>query len=185
LADYAHSKGLRLGIYSDIGPLTCQKYPGSYGHYEQDAMTFATWKIDFLKLDFCNLVQDQQEHPWKYYQEMSNALNKTGLPILFNICNWGIQNPWEWASNMANSWRISKDIVPRWGTLMQILDIMTPLSYVLVVLTVQKYAGPGQWNDMDMLEVDVNYLRRGLNGNRISFSLHLMGIHANTVNFGK
>ncbi|KAL0483592.1 alpha-galactosidase [Acrasis kona] len=148
LSDYAHSKGLKLGIYSDVGYNTCAGYPGSGDkYYEIDAKTFAKWGIDYLKLDYCNTDKAMEAEPWKYYERMSLALNSTGRPIFYSICNWGVKNPWEWAPKISNSWRTTGDIEPKWASVISILDINKPLY---------KYSGPYTFNDPDMLEVDVD-----------------------------
>jgi alpha-galactosidase len=104
LADYAHSKNIKLGIYSDVGIKTCAGYPGSYGYYKIDADTFASWNVDYLKFDYCYTFKNITEKPWIFYGEMSDALNKTGRPILFSICNWGESKPHLWAPKIANTW---------------------------------------------------------------------------------
>jgi len=148
LSDYAHSKGLKLGIYSDVGFRTCAGYPGSgKDFYEIDAKTFAKWEIDYLKFDYCNTDKDIEAEPWKFYGRMSQALNSTGRPIFFSICNWGVKNPWEWAPKIANSWRTTGDIEPKWDSVTNILDLNRPLF---------KYSGPYAHNDPDMLEVEVD-----------------------------
>lgn len=112
LAKYVKSKGLKLGIYSDVGLLTCAGRLGSYGHYDIDAQTFSDWGIEYLKLDFCNLELDEYIEPNYYYGLMSTALNKTSSEIFFSVCNWGWLAPYLWAPRIANSWRISLDIFP-------------------------------------------------------------------------
>jgi alpha-galactosidase len=146
-----------MGIYSDVGYKTCQNFPGSYDNYEIDAQTYADWGIDFLKLDFCNTNPDIEATPWKYYERMSVALNKTGRPIVYSICNWGVKNPWEWAPAMSNSkiitctnmivWRTTGDSQVLFERILQILDDQRPLY---------KYAGESAWNDPDMLLAGVN-----------------------------
>ncbi len=152
LADYVHSKGLKLGIYSDAGTKTCAGYPGSLGHEYQDALTYAEWGVDYLKYDWCNT---EDINPKGAYRVMRDALKTAGRPILFSICEWGDNQPWEWASDIGHSWRTTGDIYPCWNCefnhgswsswgVLRILDKQEGL---------RKYAGPGHWNDMDMMEV--------------------------------
>ncbi|CAN1166953.1 unnamed protein product [Linum perenne] len=112
LADYVHSKGLKLGIYSDAGNLTCSKLqPGSLGYEEQDAKTFASWGIDFLKYDNCH---DNGLTPRVRYPVMSKALMNTGRSIFFSLCEWGRDDPATWAPAIGNSWRTTGDISDKW-----------------------------------------------------------------------
>lgn len=142
LADYVHSKGLKLGIYSDAGYKTCAKaQPGSLGYEEQDAKTFASWGVDYLKYDNCN---NGDLKPLERYPEMSKALMKAGHPIYFSICEWGDMHPARWAAAYGNSWRTTNDIEDTW-------DSMTSRADQNEVWA--EYARPGGWNDPDMLEV--------------------------------
>ena len=151
LADYVHSKGLKLGIYSDAGSRTCAGFPGSLGHESQDAIQYARWEIDYLKYDWCNA---NNVNPRGAYALMRDALRAAGRPILFSMCEWGTNQPWEWAANVGHSWRTTGDITNKfagtpaqrgWGqTVLSIIDQNAPL---------RKYAGKGHWNDPDMLEV--------------------------------
>jgi alpha-galactosidase len=141
LADYVHSKGLKLGVYSDVGTKTCAGYPGSLGHEEQDAKSYASWGVDYLKYDWCNT---QGVNAQAAYKKMSDALRATGRPILFSLCEWGTSKPWTWAKGIGQSWRTTGDITPRFSSVLKILDSQAPL---------RKYSGPGHWNDPDMLEV--------------------------------
>jgi len=141
LADYIHSKGLKFGIYSCAGTLTCQKRPGGRGHEFQDARTYARWGVDYLKYDWCNAsTQDAKAS----YSTMRDALYAAGRPIVFSLCEWGTAKPWEWAKEVGNLWRTTGDIVDRWDAMISIVDKERDLA---------KYAGPGYWNDPDMLEV--------------------------------
>ncbi|KAJ1403982.1 Glycosyl hydrolase, all-beta [Sesbania bispinosa] len=142
LAYYVHRKGLKLGIYSDAGNLTCSKrMPGSLGHEEQDAKTFASWGIDYLKYDNCenNDISVKERYP-----TMSQALLNTGWPIFFSMCEWGREDPATWAKSVGNSWRTTTDIVDSWTSMTSIADQNDKWA---------SYAGPGGWNDPDMLEV--------------------------------
>ncbi|EGG17902.1 hypothetical protein DFA_08903 [Cavenderia fasciculata] len=141
IADYVHSLGLLIGIYTDAGILTCQKRPGSYGYEQIDAQTYASWGIDYLKMDWCNTYL---ENPQERYTIMSKALNATGRPIFFSLCNWGISEPWMWAMDIGNSWRTTGDIADTWTSMTVILDLQVPIT---------SFSGVGGWNDPDMLEV--------------------------------
>ncbi|KAL2558284.1 Alpha-galactosidase 3 [Forsythia ovata] len=141
LADYVHSKGLKLGIYSDAGTLTCQYHPGSLGHESDDAARFASWGIDYLKYDNCfNLSIKPEER----FPPMRDALNATGRSIFYSICEWGVNDPALWAGKIGNSWRTTNDIRDNWESITTIADINDKWA---------AYAGPGGWNDPDMLEV--------------------------------
>jgi alpha-galactosidase len=149
LADYMHAKGLKFGMYSDAGTGTCQNRPGGRGYEFQDARQYAAWGVDYLKYDWCNhSTQDSQAS----YSIMRDALKKSGRPIVFSLCEWGSTKPWLWAGAVGNLWRSTGDIIDKWegsekwGGLgvVQILDLQDGL---------QSYAGPGHWNDPDMLEV--------------------------------
>jgi len=149
LADYVHSKGLKFGLYSDAGIATCQKRPGSKGFEEKDAQQYAAWNVDYLKYDWCNTEgQDAREA----YAKMSRALQNTGRPIVFSICEWGSTQPWLWAPGIGHLWRTTGDIQDCWDCsqpwggmgFIHIIDLQAELY---------PYAGPGHWNDPDMLEV--------------------------------
>lgn len=150
LADYVHSKGLKFGIYTDAGTKTCAGRPGSMGHEYQDAQQYANWGVDYLKEDWCNTLSGQSSE--SSYTLMRNALAATGRPIVFSICEWGSTKPWLWAGSVGNMWRSTGDIQDCWSCkkpwggngVMQIIDQMDPIY---------SYAGPGHWNDPDMLEV--------------------------------
>ncbi|XP_022944991.1 alpha-galactosidase-like [Cucurbita moschata] len=142
LADYVHRKGLKLGIYSDAGIQTCsKKMPGSLGHEEQDAKTFASWGIDYLKYDNC---ENTGTSPKERYPKMTKALQQSGRPILFSLCEWGQEDPATWAVNVGNSWRTTSDIQDNWNSMTTIADQNDKWA---------SYAKPGGWNDPDMLEV--------------------------------
>ena len=102
LADYAHSKGLLFGLYSDAGYMTCQRRPGSLGYEEIDAKTYASWGVDYLKYDNC---YNDLSKPEVRYPPMRDALNASGRTIFYSMCEWGINNPAKWARDVANSWR--------------------------------------------------------------------------------
>lgn len=149
VADYVHSQGLKFGIYSDAGTKTCQGRPGGRGYEFQDARQYAAWGVDYLKYDWCNT--STQNAPASY-SIMRDALAKSGRPIVFSICEWGTAQPWTWAADIGNLWRTTTDIFDRWegkgkeygAGVMDIADMQVGLD---------TYAGPGHWNDPDMLEV--------------------------------
>ncbi|HEX8548182.1 MAG TPA: glycoside hydrolase family 27 protein, partial [Cytophagaceae bacterium] len=141
-----HSKGLKLGIYSSPGPVTCGGYEGSYGYEEKDAMAYASWGIDYLKYDWCSASRVyKNEHLQAAYQKMGSALQKCGRPIVYSLCQYGMDDVWKWgAQTGANLWRTTGDISDTWKSMTDIGFSQSPLA---------KYAGPGHWNDPDMLEV--------------------------------
>ena len=111
LADYIHNKGLKFGVYSDAGTETCAKRPGSLDHETQDANTYASWGVDYLKYDNCN---NDGTKPEVRYPVMRDALNKTGRPIFYSMCEWGVDNPATWAPDVGNSWRTTGDFQDNW-----------------------------------------------------------------------
>jgi alpha-galactosidase len=176
LADYVHSKGLKLGIYSGPGPKTCAGYAGSLGHEEQDAKMYADWGIDYLKYDLCSFREAvmQKQAPndeaaqmrlmFAAYDKMGKALKATGRPIVYSFCQYGWDSVWEWAPGIGgNLWRTTGDIEARWQSIYDILSQQKGLA---------AYAGPGHWNDPDMLEVGNGKL--SLAENRTHFSMWAM-----------
>ena len=176
LADYVHSKGLKIGIYSSPGPKTCAGYEGSLGHEAQDARLYAEWGIDYLKYDLCSfnsaVMEKQAPHDKAAqmrlmeaaYAKMDKALKATGQPIVFSLCQYGWDAVWEWAPSVGgNLWRTTDDIQPNWNRIYAILSQQEGL---------EKYAGPGHWNDPDMLEVGNGDLN--LAENRTHFSMWAM-----------
>ncbi len=141
LADYVHARGLRFGIYTDAGRKTCQGRPGTYGHEEQDARTFAEWGVDYVKVDWC--YAEGLDAPAQY-AKFRDALAKAGRPIVFSICEWGSHEPWSWGPKTGNLWRTTDDIEDGWNSMLSNLDISAQHAAA---------AGPGAWNDPDMLEV--------------------------------
>eukprot|EP00250_Pteridium_aquilinum_P019042 c24269_g1_i1 orf=135-1352(+) len=141
LADYVHARGLMLGIYSDAGTHTCQGQPGSLYYEDKDAATFASWGIDYLKYDNCH---NKKLPPEPRYRRMSDALLHSGRDIFFSICEWGRNDPATWAPSIGNSWRTTQDITDKWSRMHKIADQNNGWA---------AYAGPGAWNDPDMLEV--------------------------------
>jgi len=156
VADYVHSLGLKFGIYSDAGALTCQKRPAGLGHEYQDARTYASWGVDYLKYDWCNTLPGQNAQ--SSYANIRQALDASGRPIVLSICEWGKNQPWLWGKSAGgNLWRTTDDIQDRWAGrkewnpgqccsngMLDIVDLNADLY---------SYAGPGHWNDPDMLEV--------------------------------
>ena len=141
LADYAHNKSLKFGLYSDAGNYTCQLRPGGYGYEDIDAKTYSEWGVDYLKYDNClnGGISAKIRYP-----RMTIALMRQERPIFFSICQWGEEEIATWGRAMGNSWRTTQDIVDRWESMLNIIDINDQWY---------KYAGPGGWNDPDMLEV--------------------------------
>jgi alpha-galactosidase len=148
LADYVHSKGLKLGIYTDAGTGTCEKRPGSLNHEVQDAKTYASWGIDYVKIDWCNA---EGLDPQVQYAKLRDALAQSGRPIVFSICNWGVKTPWRWGPTTGNLWRTTGDINDTY-------DRMSLIGFGQNGL--EKFAGPGHWNDPDMLEVGNGGMKR-------------------------
>jgi len=149
LADYVHGKGLKFGLYSDAGMKTCQGRPGSRGYEFQDARTYAAWGVDYLKYDWCYHGEQNAEAS---YALMRQALEQAGRPIVLSICEWGRNRPWLWARGIGHLWRTTGDIQDCWDCrrdwggmgVVHILDLQDGL---------EAFAGPGGWNDPDMLEV--------------------------------
>jgi alpha-galactosidase len=176
LADYVHSKGLKIGIYSSPGPKTCAGFEGSLGHEEQDAKMYAEWGIDYLKYDMCSFIPavmmkqapndkaEQMRIMIAAYDKMNKALKATGRPIVYSFCQYGWDAVWEWAPSVGgNLWRTTGDIDPHWDRIYALLSQQEGL---------EKYAGPGHWNDPDMLEVGNGKL--SLAENRTHFSMWAM-----------
>jgi len=152
VADYVHSKGLKFGLYNCAGTKTCAGYPGTRGYEYQDARLYASFEIDYLKFDWCS---SEGLNAKEAYTTMSKALKAAGRSIVFSLCEWGNNKPWEWASNVGQLWRSTGDInnlfdgVKNYGSwhangVMTIVDLQD---------TLRRFAGPNQWNDPDMLEV--------------------------------
>jgi alpha-galactosidase len=151
-ADYVHSKGLKFGIYNCAGTKTCAGYPGTRGYEYQDARLYASWGVDYLKFDWCNT---DGINALEAYATMSKAIRAAGRPMIFSLCEWGQHMPWRWAKNDGQLWRSTGDIGPAFEKFPPRKG-WTPLS-VLNILdrqdSIRQYAGPGHWNDPDMLEV--------------------------------
>jgi len=156
LANYVHSKGLKLGIYSSPGPKTCAGFEGSMGHEEQDAQTYADWGIDYLKYDLCSyggiMRQQSPNDPAaqnklmrEAYEKMHQAIQKSGRPMVYSLCQYGVDAVWDWGPSVgANLWRTTGDISANFDRMSSIGRSQAGLA---------KFAGPGHWNDPDMLEV--------------------------------
>lgn len=170
LVEYVHSKGLKFGLYNCAGTQTCAGYPGTRGYEYQDARFYASINIDYLKYDWCNT---QGITAKEAYTTMSKALKLAGRPIVFSLCEWGDNKPWEWAAPLGQLWRTTGDIYPcfdcefshgswsSWGV-MKIVDMRK---------NIRQYAGPGHWNDPDMMEVGNGM---AVNEDRTHFSLWAM-----------
>ena len=148
LGDYLHSKGFKFGIYNCAGTKTCAGFPGGHGHEEQDARMYASWGVDYLKYDWCNT---EGLDPKVQYAKMRDALHAAGRPVVFSMCEWGQSQPWRWAKDVGHLWRTTGDITDCWDCKKRwsvgwknILDSQVGLEWA---------AGPGHWNDPDMLEV--------------------------------
>jgi alpha-galactosidase len=141
LADYVHGKGLLFGLYTDLGTKTCQGRPGSVGFHDIDAATYAAWGVDYVKVDWCSADDLNAQ---KEYTSFRDALRRTGRPIVLSICEWGRNDPWKWAKGVGQLWRTTADIEDRWESVVWIIGANSRHTDA---------AGPGGWNDPDMLEV--------------------------------
>lgn len=152
LVDYIHARGLKAGIYTDVGPYTCYPHPryqGSYGHEEQDAKTFASWGIDLVEMDYCNKPAGHMGR--EIYTRMGRAIRHSGRPMVFYICSWGNERPWEWAQGIAQLWRTDFDISLErnhvdWSRMVRNFESNAQDS---------DFTAPNSWNDPDMLEVGI------------------------------
>jgi len=160
LADYVHGKGLLFGLYTDLGPKTCAGRPGSLGFEDLDAASYAAWGVDYIKVDWCNA--DDLKAPFQY-AKFRDALRQSGRPIVLSICEWGRNDPWTWARGVGQLWRTTSDIADSWESVAWIINANAQHSAA---------AGPGGWNDPDMLEVG----NGGMTGDeyRAHFSLWAM-----------
>jgi alpha-galactosidase len=145
MSDYVHGLGLKLGIYGDAGTKTCAGYPGSLGREKLDAKTWASWGVDYVKYDNCYNQSDGSRADFvRRYTAMREAIDEAGRPMVYSICEWGQSKPWEWATGVGHLWRTTGDISDSWSSLRSIIAFNAPLA---------RYAGPGHWNDPDMLEI--------------------------------
>ena len=146
LGDFIHEHGFKFGIYSSAGTMTCEKRAGSLGYEDIDARDFASWGVDYLKYDNCY----NNDIPGTIrYAAMRDALNATGRPIYYSLCNWGEEDVWQWAPAIGNSWRTTQDILCRWELVAK--NFKHNLEHA-------ERSGPGGWNDPDMMEVGVGNL---------------------------
>jgi alpha-galactosidase len=157
VADYVHSRGLKFGIYSDAAEMTCAGYPGSYGYEEQDAHLWASWGVDFLKYDYCHAPADQAT-AIERYTRMGSALKNCGREILFSLCEWGGRSPHLWGRKAGgHMWRATGDVIDSWVNVLSGgwwgLGIDTAID---LAVNLHEYAGPGGWNDLDMLVIGLN-----------------------------
>src|SRR6202045_1688384 len=155
VGDYIHSLGLKFGVYSDAGSKTCAGRPGGLGHEYQDAIQYAAWGVDYLKYDWCSTTTQDAKAS---YANIRSALDTAGRPIVLSICEWGTAKPWLWGKEVGgNLWRTTGDISDRWGGQEKWKDGSCCSNGVLAIIdqeaTLYSYAGPGHWNDPDMLEV--------------------------------
>ena len=162
LADYVHSKGLKFGIYSDAGTQTCGEMPGSYGYEQKDAQLFAEWGVDYLKYDYCfcpDFVSDNNDYRMAIdrYKAMGDALKATGRPIIFSICEWGPRSPWLWGKEVGGHlWRTSYDVYDMWDSPRNATSPIGIMASLDAATNLSRFAGPGGWNDPDMLVVGLN-----------------------------
>ncbi len=162
LADYVHSKGLKFGIYSDAGTQTCGEMPGSYGYEEKDAKLFAEWGVDYLKYDYCfcpDFVSANNDYRMAIdrYKAMGDALKATGRPIIFSICEWGPRSPWLWGKEVGGHlWRTSYDVYDMWDSPRNEMSPIGIMASLDALTNLARFAGPGGWNDPDMLVVGLN-----------------------------
>ncbi len=184
LADYVHSKGLKIGIYSSPGPKTCAGYEGSFGHEEQDAKQYAAWGFDYLKYDWCSMTEvhpnADEDTMRAVYQKMGDALQKTGRPIVYSLCEYGWQKVWEWGAKVGgNLWRTTGDISDRWQSLDRIGFGHSVLNGprdqpMLRQFDINKFTRPGHVNDPDMLEIG----NGGMNGDEYRTHMSLWSMLA-------
>jgi alpha-galactosidase len=178
LGDYVHSKGLKFGIYSSPGPKTCGGYEGSYGHEQQDANSYANWGVDFLKYDLCSYMDIMKLHepsqdPQKAlrmmqdaYRKMHEALLNTHRAIVYSLCQYGVGSVWEWGPQVGgNLWRTTDDIRDYYSS-------MALIGFSQAGL--ERFAGPGHWNDPDMLEIG----NGGMNADQYRTQMSLWAILA-------
>lgn len=170
LADYVHSKGFKIGIYSDAAEQTCAGYPGSLGFEDQDAQLWASWGIDFLKYDYCHAPLFDQAIAIERYTRMGEALRKTGREFLYSLCEWGNQAPHLWGRKVGgHMWRVSGDVFDSWINVH--MNGWRGLGVDVVIDIAQEvhpYGGPGGWNDLDMLVVGLKG-KGQIGGNGMTF----------------
>jgi alpha-galactosidase len=170
LADFVHSKGLKFGLYNCAGTKTCAGYPGTRGYEYQDARFYASLDVDYLKFDWCS---SDGLNAQESYATMSNALFVAKRPVIFSLCEWGNNKPWEWAAKDGELWRTTGDIGNYFDTVKDTGGWKpNPVTKIIdLEADLRKYAGPGHWNDPDMLEVG-NGMKEG--EDRAHFSMWCM-----------
>ena len=149
LSDYIHGLGLKFGLYSCAGDYTCQGRPGSNGHQYQDALKYAEWGVDYLKYDWCS---NGGQNARAAYKTMSDAIKAAGRPMILSICEWGENNPWEWGKGIGHLWRVTPDIRAVYNATFDWGGVGV-LGCIDAMKNLVEYAGPGHWNDAEMLEV--------------------------------
>jgi alpha-galactosidase len=142
LADYVHRRGLRFGLYHDLGARACNGGPGIAGHERRDMRQFASWGVDYVKVDFCYVDHEAWTRPARAYARVRDAIRASGRRMVFGVCNWGRRQPWRWAPRMAHLWRTTYDIEHSWRSILHIADRTNELH---------AFAGPGRWNDPDVV----------------------------------
>jgi alpha-galactosidase len=166
VADYIHSRGLKFGMYSDAGPRTCGGCPASQDHEEIDAQTFAEWEIDYLKYDWCH-AEDTRANAEYRYARMSNALKATGREIVLSICEWGHHSPWLWGKEVGGQlWRTTGDMGDSWSDINSGRGLLPGIESIGFEQQrgLEAYAGPGHWNDPDMLVVGLRGISKEIAG---------------------
>jgi len=170
LADYVHSKGLKFGIYSDAGTMTCGDQPASFGYEANDAKMFAEWGVDYLKYDYCYCPDyGSENNDYKMaiarYKTMGDALKATGRPIVYSICEWGPRSPWLWGKEVGGHlWRISYDVGDKWDEPRNEHSQIGILTAIDAMTDLERFSGPGAWNDPDMLVIGLRnsgYIKGG------------------------
>ena len=165
LGDYIHARGLKFGIYTCAGTQTCGNRPGSKGHEKQDMATYASWGVDYVKVDWCNTAGLDSKTQYALFRD---GILESGRPMVLSLCNWGVDQPWAWGKQMGQLWRTAGDLLPcwdckaDWGGLGLVLDLDKQAG-------LEAYAGPGGWNDPDLLQVGNHGL--SLDESRAHFSL--------------
>lgn len=165
LADYVHSKGLKFGIYSTPGPKTCKGYEGGQGHEDQDAKTFASWGVDYFKYDWCSGSGDMKQA----YKDMYDALRRTGRPMVYSLCQYGLQEVWTWGAEVGGN---------LWCTAGDTDDTYSSMSIIgFGEVGWERFAGPGHWNDPDMLQIG----NGGMNEDEYRTHMSLWSIEASPL----
>jgi alpha-galactosidase len=148
LGDFLHARGFKFGIHNCAGTKTCSGFPGGRGHEFEDARTYASWGVDYLKYDWCHHGTADAEET---YKTMRDALHAAGRPVVFSLCEWGNNKPWLWAEDVGHLWRTTGDVTDCYDC--QAVYSVGWKQILNVQVGLEKYAGPDHWNDPDMLEV--------------------------------